>query len=225
MTNSKVRYSLRNTVLTVLFGILLIGGCDVDFGGGGNGGSSGGGNSTSNIETVQGTIVSTIPEIGIDSITVQVEDTDTQTVFSDVTNASGFFSITGTFAGSPEMEFLNEDLTSLARIFINVFPGARVEFGDIRLENGTAIFDDNTDVTFEGDVVSNDCTTNSGTLEVLAKNSSDEIEVLVQITAATDIIREDETVDCEDLLIGQNIEVRGILLLGNSVDAFRIDIQ
>jgi hypothetical protein len=203
----------------------MVGSCDVEFGnsddnngGGGNGGSS-------DPEIVQGTIVDIIPDADIEGILVIITNED-NTEFSDNTSNSGFFSISsgqGTFSGTPQLEFL-DDTTSLGLITITVFPTAELDLGNIILESGTVIFTDTTEVTFKGDVITNNCTGNSGTLEVEATREGDSTDVIVQISASTDILRNGDELLCEDVLIGQSVEVRGELLVGNTVDADIVDL-
>ncbi len=82
------------------------------------------------------------------------------------------------------------------------------------------------DVTFEGDIIQNNCSDNTGTLIVEAKQGSDETDVLVQVTASTDVERTNgDEVLCENLLVGQTIETRGELLTGDTVDAIRVELQ
>ncbi len=212
---------LSGVVFLLLLSFFMIGGCDVEFG---SGESGGGGNNTSDTEIVQGTIVDIIPDEDIEGITVQLTEDTSNRMFSDTTSASGFFTISGEYAGSPEMEFINSNLVSLGRVFINVFPGAKLELGNISLENGIIIFEDDTDVTFEGDMIVNNCTDNTGTIDVEAKNDQITTDIIVQISSSTDIVRDGDDIDCENILVGQTVEVRGLLLIGNSVDASRIEV-
>lgn len=219
-----------SSLLIISISLFTIGGCDVDFstpddnssGGGSNGGSGTGS------ENVEGTIVDVIPtrENDLENITAQVSDEDTLSTFSSTTSNTGFFSVQGDFAGNPELEFLDQDNSdsTLGLIILNVFPDAEVDIGDIRLENGNVVFEDETEITFEGDVIENNCTNNNGTIIVEAKNDQDEVDVIVQITNSTSIDRDGDDIDCNELLIGQEVEVRGELLIGNSVDANSIEV-
>jgi hypothetical protein len=57
------------------------------------------------------------------------------------------------------------------------------------IENGNVSFNPtNPDVTFEGDIIQNNCSDNTGTLIVEAKQGSDETDVLVQVTASTELM-------------------------------------
>lgn len=227
-SNSRRKYRIAHIVYSlVLVAFLSAGGCDVDFGGTDNGNSGGGGGGgNTDRETVQGTIVDIIPNRDIEGITVEVmADDSLNTTFSDVTNSSGFFQITGRFSGSPQLDFIDQDDNSLGLVIINVFPTARVDLGNISLENGTVFFEEETDVTFEGDIILNNCEDNAGALEVEAVNGEDELEILVQVTGSTDVVRTNgDDIPCQNLLIGQTVEIRGIVIIGNSVDASRVEL-
>jgi len=217
------------TALILLFivSFLTIGSsCDVDFGSGGNNGGGGGGGS-SDPEIVEGTITDIIPDEDTEGIMVVIT-ADDNVEFTDTTNTAGFFSISSlssTFAGTPRLEFFSSTgMNLLGLINITVFPTARVELGNITLENGVIIFSDPTEVTFEGDVITNNCLANSGSLEVEAKREGQSTDVIVQVSASTDVFRDNDEILCEDILIGQTVQVRGDLLQGDSVDADFIDI-
>ncbi len=216
------------TALIFLFilSFLTIGGCDVDFGGGGDDNGGGGGGS-SDPEMVEGTITDIIPDQDTQGIMVVITNDD-NVEFTDTSNTAGFFSVTslsGTFAGTPTLEFFDTTSTLLAIINITVFPTARVELGNVTLENGTIIFSDPTEVTFEGDVITNNCVTNSGSIEVEAKREGVTTDVIVQVSSSTDVLRDGDEILCEELLIGQTVQVRGDLLQGDSVDADFIDLE
>jgi len=116
---------------------------------------------------------------------------------------------------------------SLGLTQITVFPTASLDLGNVMIENGNVSFDPtNPDVTFEGDIIQNNCSDNTGTLIVDAKQGSDETDVLVQVTASTDVERTNgDEVLCENLLVGQTVETRGELLTGDTVDAIRVELQ
>ena len=212
--------------LLFVFSFLAIGGCDVDFGSGGNNGGGGNGGS-SDPEIVEGTIVDIIPDMDTEGIMVVITAED-NAEFTDDTNSAGFFSISSlssTFAGTPRLEFFDTTGTTLLGVInITVFPTARVELGNITLENGTILFPDPTEVTFEGDVITNNCVTNSGSIEVEARREGVETDVIVQVSASTDVLRDGDEILCEEVLIGQSVQVRGELLPGNTVDADFIDL-
>lgn len=215
---------ISRAIIPLLFlWFLTVGGCDVDFGGGDNNGGGGGGGSTN--ETVNGTVVDIIPDQDIEGILVEIT-LDGFLQGSDETNSSGIFEIEGSFAGSPIIEFIDTESNSLGTVFLNVFPTAELELGDIRLENGTIIFEDvNADVTFDGEVTTNNCSGNSGSLEVVAENDGDEVNVIVQISESTDLVDSGDDITCEDIFLGNDLEIQGELLSGNNVDATRIELQ
>lgn len=211
--------------LLFIFSFLAIGGCDVEFGSGGDN-NGGGGGGTSEPEMVQGTITDIIPDMDTEGIMVVITSDD-NVEFTDTTNSAGFFSISSlssTFAGTPILEFFDTAMNQLAITGLDVFPTARVELGNITLENGTIIFADPTEVTFEGDVITNNCNANSGSLEIEAKREGVETDVIVQVSASTDVVRDGDEILCEEVLIGQTVEVRGELLQGNSVDSDFINL-
>ncbi len=213
-------------ILLFLFSFLTIGGCDVDFGGGGDDNGGGGGGGSSDPEIVEGTIVDIIPDEDVQGIMVVITNED-NVEFTDTTNSAGFFSVSSlsrTFAGTPTLEFLDSNSNQLGITNLTVFPTARVELGNITLENGTISFADPTEVTFEGDVITNNCVTNSGSIEVEAKREGVTTDVIVQVSTSTDVLRDNDEILCEDILIGQSVQVRGELLIGDSVDADFIDL-
>lgn len=214
---------MPRAIISLLFlWFLIVGGCDVDFGGGDNNGGGGGG--STNEENVNGTIVDIIPDQDIEGILVEITLNDFLEG-SDLTNSSGIFEIEGAFAGSPRIEFIDSGSNSLGTVFLDVFPTAEVELGDIRLENGTIVFEDDTNVTFDAEVTENNCSGNSGSLEVLAKNDQDEVNVIIQISESTDLVNDGDDITCEDIFLGNDVEVQGELLSGSNVDATRIEVK
>lgn len=223
--NCNLRVILPRGIVSLLFlWFFLIGGCDVEFGSGGNGGGGGGGGGGSDVETVQGTIVSIIPDQDLEGITVEIT-VDDGAPETDVTDAGGFFSIEGPIAGDPLLKFFDQDSNPLGTIGISVYPTAEVELGNISLENGTVNFLNVTEVTFTGDISSNNCTGNSGFLEVDAENDQGQVTVIVQISESTDLIINGEDAVCEDFLLGRNVEVQGETPSVNTVDADRVEID
>ncbi|MEQ9618629.1 MAG: hypothetical protein RIG61_05610 [Deltaproteobacteria bacterium] len=223
MNKFKGRFIPGAIISLLVLWFFIVGGCDVDFGGGDNNGGGGGGGSTKQ-ETVNGTIVDIIPDQDIEGILVEITLNDFLEG-SDLTNSSGVFEIEGTFAGSPKIKFLDSASESLGEIFLDVFPTAEVELGDIRLESGNIIFEDETDVTFDAEVTSNNCSGNSGSLEVNAKNDEDEVNVIVQISESTDLVNDGDDITCTDIFLGDDVEVQGELLNGSNVDATRIEVN
>ncbi len=225
MGTYNTKFILRGIAVLILLSIFTIGGCDVDFGSGDNGGGGGGGGGGSETETVQGTVVDVIPDQDVEGILVEITINDFLEG-SGTTNSGGFFDIEGPFAGTPKVEFFDDSSTLLGSVFINVFPTAKVELGDIRLENGTVIFEDgNAEVTFDSTITVNNCTGNSGSIEVKAENDQEETNVIVQISESTDLVQDGDDITCQSIFIGNDVEVQGELLSGNSVDATRIEIQ
>ncbi len=223
--NGNLRNILPKGIISLLFlSFYLIGGCDVEFGSGSNSGGGGGGGGGNNIETIQGTIVSIVPDQNVEGITVSIS-IDNSAPVTDVTNASGFFSIDGPFTGNPQISFTDTNSISLGTILITVFPTAQVDLGDITLDSGTVDTPDQPQVTFDGDVTLNNCTGNSGSLEVEAQNDQGKTAVIVQISASTDLIDQGDTITCEDILLGRSVQVQGNIPSGNTVNASRVEIN
>jgi hypothetical protein len=223
--NYSLRRILPKGIISLLFlSFYLIGGCDVEFGNSNNSGGGGGGGGGSQIETIEGTVADIIPDQDVEGVTVTItlDNTVTET---DVTNASGFFSIDGAFAGNPQVSFTDSNSMPLGTIVINAFPTAVVNLGDITLDSGTVNLQDQTEVTFDGNVTVNNCTGNSGSLEVEAKNDQGKTTVIVQISASTDLINNGKEITCEDIIVGRSVEVQGNIPSGNTVDASRVELN
>ena len=210
-----------------LFLFLIIGGCDVDFGGT-NDDDDGGGGSTD--EVIRGTITEIIPnrENNLAGITVSVMEEDAFQTFTDTTSSSGTFFIEGNFASNnTTLDFLDDDNGDelLGQTSINIFPEAEVNLGNITLENGTVDFDeDDVTISFDADLIEINCTDNSGSLTVESEGS-DPIDIIIQVSNSTVITRDNDDIDCNDLLIGQTVDINGNLLgFGNNVDADTIEV-
>ncbi len=224
--NCNLRTLLPRGIISLLFlSFFLIGGCDVEFGGGGdNNGGGGGGGGGDEIETVQGTIVSVIPDLDLEGIVVEIT-VDDGAPETDITDAGGFFSIEGPLAGDPQIKFFDEDANPLGTRVINVFPTAELDLGNISLENGNVNLLNVPEVTFNGDISSNNCTGNTGFMEVEAENDQGSVMVIVQISESTDLIINGDEAECEDFLLGRNVEVQGDTSTVNTVDADRVEID
>jgi hypothetical protein len=178
--NCNIRTILPRGIITLLFlCFFLIGGCDVEFGGGGdnNGGGGGGGGAMKSKRS--GTIVSIIPDQDLEGITVEIT-VDDGAPETDITDDSGFFSIDGPIAGSPQIEFFDGDSNSLGTIIISIYPTAQVELGNISLESGNVNLLNETEVTFSRDISSNKHR-NSGFIEIVLKTTGT-VTVMVQIS-------------------------------------------
>lgn len=210
----------------ILFLFLIIGGCEVDFGGTND--DDGGGGSTD--EVIRGTITEIIPsrENNLAGITVSVMEEDALQTFTDTTSSSGTFFIEGNFASNnTTLDFLDDDNGDelLGQTSINIFPEAEVNLGNITLENGTVDFDeDDVTISFEADLIEINCTDNSGSLTVESEGS-DPVDIIIQVSNSTVITRDNDDIDCNDLLIGQTLDINGNLLgFGNNVDADSIEV-
>lgn len=219
--NSILRKLLMFNILSLVFISLL--GCDIQFGGGGN---NDGGDS---FETLTGTVTmitpNTIPVEG--TVVVINDDLDLSATLS----SSGFFMIQGLFSSDPAnptiLEFREQqDSEPFAQTSPIVYRGATVELSTITITNG--VVDIPTTVTnFNGTVLQNNCTDNSGTLRVQTRNTNPKVFVTVNIIASTNITgctNEDNQIClCQD--IGTKVKVRGILKSGNVVDAGTLTIK
>lgn len=226
--NGKYSGTITGYLCLFLLLFVIVGGCDVDFGTSDREDDDGGGGDGTTSESVEGTIVDVIPtrENDVSNITLEITDEDTTDMFFGTTDNSGFFRVEGSFSGTPQLNFVDDDnnQNSLGRIIINVFPRARVRLGDIRLDNGNVVFEEDIRVTFDADIIENNCMGNSGSIDVEATNNNT-VEILVQITNSTDLVRDGDDITCDDFMIGQEVEISGFLLVGNSVEADRIEVQ
>ena len=224
MKNSKKYLTL------FLLTFLAIGGCDIDFGGNADddGGNGGGG---SNDEIIQGTVVEVIPfrENNLSGITAIIMEEDGFLEFSDTTSSSGFFNVEGNFDSSNSLlRFLDSDNNDelLGQISINVFPEAEIIIGNIVIENGSIDPDDlNFTVRVRADLIVINCVDNTGSLTVESMGSNP-IDIIVQVTNSTNITGNIEDFNCNDLLIGQTLDINGALLgFGNNVEASTINVE
>ena len=213
-------------LVTVVIGV--IGGCDVDFGTNNNGNNGGGGGGGSTSESVEGTIVDVVPSrsSGVSNITAQISLQSAVRMYMDTTSDTGFFKVEGSFSGNPQLDFLDEDndQSSLGTIILNVFPRATLKLGNIRLDTGNVVFENDIKVIFNADLTQNNCVDNSGSIKVEPTDGSN-LDIIVQITNSTDLERDNDSITCNDLLIGQTLKITGVLLVGNSVEADSIDVQ
>ena len=219
---------LSKFILIVFVSLITISGCDVDFGGTG---SDGGDDDAevSSTEEIAGTISDVSPnrDSGVENIDVTITN-DNNVAFSTSTDSSGNFSIDANLDGSPEIEFTDPEDgdESLGKAILNVFPGVIMDLGDINLDDDGITFEDDTEVNFVGDLTEIDCTDDSGTIDVEIDGDDEDVEVLVQINSSTDIeLDNGDDADCNDFFIGQDLEIDGELLVGDSVDADEITID
>jgi hypothetical protein len=214
--NSNLPKLLMSSILFMTF--LSLSSCDIQFGGGGGGGGGG-----DNFETVTGTVTMITPS------TIPVEGTlvviNNNLDLSDTLSSSGFFMIEGLFSGNPILDFREQqDSAPFAQTSLTVYRGARVELGTINIENGRVDLIDPTVTNFNGTVITNNCTENSGTLQVQTRNTNPKVFVTVNITPTTNITGcRNAPCFCED--IGSKVEVRGILESSNVVTSGTLTIK
>lgn len=227
--NMRIRYSVFfsiSVLLIIFISLMSSGGCDLCFGG--DCGSSNGGSQS---ETLEGSVVSVIPERSIEGITVDVIN-ENDFIFSSITGPNGFFRIPefdieiANFAGpSIRVDFLDEELEPpelLGTTRVNIFPGAKVELGNIRLDSGSVFFDNPKIVTFDGRLQEKNCTSlNTGTMDI--ETLTGKVCVLTNIVTQTDLVDDrGNTLTCEQYLVGIKVNVRGILQTGDVVEAIQI---
>jgi len=215
MKRSKFLTLFLFSSLLTLVSLFSIGGCDVDFGSNNNGGGSAG------ESTLSGTITDITPTRNLDGIIVQITDKDSGVISSSTTDMTGIFDITGNFNGSSLLfQFLDENQSQLAVTTLTVFPGANIDVGDVTITNGVVDFTDPTSITYIGNITSNNCQNSNGTLTV----SKDNTDVIVNINSTTLIRKNNNNIQCESLLVGDEVEVRGTLNATNTIDAFSVEI-
>ncbi|NIX14392.1 MAG: hypothetical protein GWN11_00530 [Candidatus Dadabacteria bacterium] len=206
------------TILTVSF--FSIGGCDIDF----STDDSGGGG-ISDMESMSGQIIDIIPSVSLEGLTVEITNTEDVTS-QGTTDSSGNFFFEGDFNAIPEVvTFLDTDDVSLGNFSVNIFPGADVDLGDIRIDNGTVTLDFDVMVIFFGDITAINCVDNDGSIDVEVDN----VDVTVEIDGSTDLEREsdNDNITCADLILGQEVRVDGDMPnpTGNIVEASEVQVQ
>jgi F0F1-type ATP synthase epsilon subunit len=96
-----------------------------------------------------------------------------------------------------------------------------MDLGNITITDGTVSLSGSITVTFDGDISENNCSGNAGTITVTAGDT----DVIVQISTSTTIVDSNSnTLSCGDLSSG-TVSVTGNLLMGNTVQANRIELQ
>lgn len=209
---------LSDLIIVLLIVFATIGGCETDFGGGSPDDDD---TDISDLESVTGTIVTVTPERenGVSNIRTQITN-ELEGKYIDITGSDGFFMVQGNLSGTPELAFLDQsnNQDSLGSTNLNVFPKADVDLGNIRLENGSVVFEDDIFTTFEAEIEQNNCSGNTGSLVVTATNENT-AEIQVQIINSTTIQNNGDVITCDDLLEGDDVQVSGVILSGNSVEA------
>ncbi|MGE5444940.1 MAG: hypothetical protein ACM3SR_10135, partial [Ignavibacteriales bacterium] len=109
---------------------------------------------------------------------------------------------------------------------VTIFPGIQINLGNITITDGNVTLSGNISVTFDGDISTNNCSqnagNNTGTVVVTAGNT----EIIVQVLSSTTIVdSNNNTRNCGDLLSGGTVTVTGDLLMGDTVQANRIELH
>jgi hypothetical protein len=212
---------LAFVVCILTIALLTSGGCGIGFGdNSGDGGNVG-------PDSVQGTITS-ISNVSSTS-GIEVQATDAANTRTDTTDSSGFFQIQGFFVGSSlRLTFIdpNNNNQVLAVTSLTIFPGIQINLGNIAITDGNVVLSGNISVTFDGDISENNCSQNAGSNTGTIVVTTDSTDVVVQILSTTTITdSNNNTRGCGDLVSGGTVTVTGDLLMGNTVQANRIEIH
>ena len=224
MIRSKRLPSFKTYLFFAFVSLCAAAGCDLDIDFGGSDDKSG----VSSEETVRGSVREVIPSVedGVSGLFARFTSDDGDQTYSDLTNSGGDFSVSGDLDPGGKLEILeNENSDSpLGSIRLNVFPGAEVNIGDVRLRSGATELIEDIRVIFKGTVAATNCSGAAGTLEVEIEGR--EREVLVQVSSSTDFdIRDNDSLECDSIMEDDRIEVRGALLQGDTVRATDIIID
>lgn len=222
MIRSKVLPSLKTYLFFAIVSLCAAAGCDIDFGG------SDGSGSVPSEETVRGSVREVIPSVegGVSGLFVRFTSDDGDQTYSATTNSSGNFSVNGNLDPGGKLEILENENSdsSLGSISLNIFPGAEVNIGDVRLRSGATELTEDIRIIFEGIVSATNCSGVAGTLEVEIEGR--EREVLVQVSSSTDFdIRDNDSLECDSIMEDDQVEIRGALLQGDTVRATDIIID
>ena len=206
-------------IIPLLF-LFLLQSCDIEFG------SSDDDDGNQSEDTMlTGQIEEIIPSRDTEGITVEVEDENSDFTFEDITDSSGFFEVVGGFCGNSIISFLDEDGDSLGNLSIDIFPGAEIDLGGLEISTSSVTLLDDIFVEFIGDVIENSCDGTGSIIVEIDHDCGDEVEVLVNIDSSVDITIENNDIDCEDIELGEEVTVEGVLVFGNTVDAEDIEIE
>lgn len=206
----------KNLIYLALITFLTIGGCDVDFGDDNETGSS---NSTSQ---VRGDITSVFDSDEVSGIRVVIQNSN------DITESDGTFNVEGSISGNnKEIQFqdTNDGNSIIGRLRLNIWPGAELNLGKIEVDENQLInVLDDISIDFSGTVINNSCEGDTGSITVQIDNKSD-IEVLVQIDSSTDLERNNEDIECDEIKEDQQLDIEGTCRGTNcsNVNAGRID--
>ncbi len=201
-------YSTFILLSLIIFFTVGVGGCELELGDG-----DGDGNNRSNRGEVEvkGEITGIVPPRASDSVEgIRVAIGE----LSSTTGSNGVFSVEGDISGNTEIQFQDtEDQDTedndriLARLRLNIFPGFKLDLGEIEINNGMVENLEDILIEFTGDVTEKDCDRDTITVEI---DDSDDNSVLVQIDGSTDIMRGEDNIDCEEITDGQELLIEGM---------------
>ena len=217
--------SLKIYLFFAIVSLFASAGCglDIDFGG------SDRDDGTAGEEEIRGSVTEVIPSVdgGISGLFVRfTNDEGSRETYGDSTNSSGAFSVEGNLDPGGKLEVLETENAEspLGSIRLNVFPGADLNIGDVRVKSGAVELTEDIIVRFKGRVSAVNCSGGTGTVEVDIDGR--DREVLVQVTSATDFdIRDNDNLECDAIMEVDQVEIRGALLPGDTVRATDIIIE
>jgi hypothetical protein len=209
---------LHRTLILLAVSFLAIAGCEIDFGSGGSDGAL-------TMEAVlSGDVYEITPDTDVSNITVELEDSNTDTVYDDVTGSSGAFEIIRGFCGTSIVSLSDEEGELIGMFSVNVLPGSDTDVGRLTISSGVVTFEDDIITEFIGDVTENYCDGSTGSLTVEINHDCDTVEVLVTVENSTDVTRDDNDIECEDIDVGDELLIDSVLYVGDSVDAYDIEV-
>lgn len=250
--HTKTRASAVKIYLFFLFiSLFAVSGCglDVEFGG------NEGGNDVEGPERIEGFIIDVIPQRDdeVSDLVIRVvnkETTQNYQLLKDcrmgagnsevenpeqITRAAGNFCVEGDFDPEAEIRIseVGEEDSPLAVTKLTVFPGARIDIGDIRLRGGNIEVENiNIDfnMDFRGRVSTRNCRDNTGNIEVEIDSNkttdNNPIEILVQIKSDTEIETANfENLGCDSITVGDIVRRLEGTLDGITIKANFIEIE
>ncbi|HSE83164.1 MAG TPA: hypothetical protein VLB01_01285 [Thermodesulfobacteriota bacterium] len=209
----------------LLIAFLTSGGCDIEFSSNNDDDDDDGGNGNG-LTLIFGTLTGIDANTDVEGTIVRIEDKDSGAFFDGTVDANGDFEIEGSFSGFPSrLEFQDETNVLIAQTDITVFPGSEIDLGAVTITGSTIDFEDGIFVVLEGNIDEITCIDDDeGSIRVTEDDEDDDEDILVQIDSTTDIIVDEfDDITCNDLFLGDDVEVRGNLD-GNQIVAELIEV-